>query len=85
MADKGNPREKVLEEEKYLDAVTLLSLPDHLRKTALAILKLGRATAARVARDTGRERAIESMYLEQLAKMGYLKMEKQCHDVYFQV
>jgi len=85
MANKSKPREKVLDEETPLDVVTLLSLPDQLRKTALAILKLGRATATRVARETGRERAIESMYIKQLVKMGYLKIEKQGRDVYFHV
>jgi hypothetical protein len=79
MVKKNNPK------EKPLDIVTLLSLPDQLRKTALAILKLGRATATMVARDTGREKTIESKYLTQLVKMGFLKLEKQGHDVYFYV
>jgi hypothetical protein len=72
-------------DSKPLDVVTLLSLPDKLRKTALAILKLGKATAATVARDTGRDRAIESTCLKQLVNMGYLKTEIQGHYVYFYV
>jgi len=71
--------------EMPLDIVTLLSLPDQLRKTALAILKLGRATPTMVARDTGREKTIESKYLKQLVKMGFLKLEKQGPNVYFYV
>ena len=82
MANKSKPGEKALEEETPLDAVTLLSLPDQLRKTALAILKLGKATADKVARNTGRDRAIESMYLKQLVEMGYLKTERQGQKVY---
>jgi len=79
MVDKSKPK------GKPLDVVTLLSLPDQLRKTALVILKLSRATATMVARDTGREKTIENKYLTQLVKMGFLKLEKQDHDVYFYV
>lgn len=68
-----------------LDALTLLSLPDHLRKTALALLKLGKATATRVSIETGRDTTMEDIYLKQLVKMGCLKTEKQGQDVYFQV
>lgn len=70
---------------KPLDVVTLLSLPDQLRKTALALLKLGKATAMRVARETGRKRSIETKCLKQLVKMGYIKTEKQGPNVYFNV
>ncbi|MCS7131736.1 MAG: helix-turn-helix domain-containing protein [Hadesarchaea archaeon] len=66
-----------------LDVMTLLSLPDHLRKTALALIKLGRGTAEDVAKETGRARAIESAYLNQLVRMGYLKREREGKRVYF--
>ena len=78
-------KERVLEEKMPLDAVTLLSLPDQLRKTVLAILKLGRATTAGVARETGRKQVVESMCIKQLVEMGYLKKEKQGQDDYFYV
>ncbi len=68
-----------------LDVMTLLSLPDHLRKTAVAVTTLRRATAADVARETGRARAVESNYLNQLATMKYLQRERKGKKVYFYV
>ena len=68
-----------------LDVMTLLSLPDHLRKTAITICKLGRATADEVAEQTKRARAVESAYLNQLVLMGYLKKERIGRKAYFYV
>jgi len=70
--------------EEYMDAITLLSLPDHLRKTILSLAKLGgEATAEEVARETGRARAVESAYLNQLVAMGYLGKKRKGRKVYF--
>lgn len=66
-----------------LDVMTLLSLPDHLRKTAVSICKLGRATAEEVAEQTKRARAVESGYLNQLVLMSYLKKERKGRKAYF--
>jgi len=66
-----------------LDVMTLLSLPDHLRKTAVALCKLGHATAEEVAEQTKRARAVESGYLNQLVLMGYLKKERKGRKAYF--
>jgi len=66
-----------------LDVMTLLSLPDHLRKTAVTICKLGNATAEEVAEQTKRARAVESGYLNQLVLMGYLKKERKGRKAYF--
>ncbi|MFQ6064781.1 MAG: transcriptional regulator [Candidatus Bathyarchaeia archaeon] len=66
-----------------LDVMTLLSLPDHLRKTAVTLCKLGEATAEEVAEQTKRARAVESSYLNQLVLMGYLKKERQGRKAYF--
>lgn len=66
-----------------LDVMTLLSLPDHLRKTAVAICKLGHATAEEVSEQTKRARAVESGYLNQLVLMGYLKKERKGRKAYF--
>ena len=66
-----------------LDVMTLLSLPDHLRKTAVTICKLGRATAEEVAEQTKRARAVESGYLNQLVLMGYLKKERKGRKAFF--
>ena len=61
---------------KPLDAVALLELPDHLRRTAMALHELGRATAERVCEKTGNSRSIESAYLNQLVRSGYVRKER---------
>lgn len=66
-----------------LDVMTLLSMPDHLRKTAMTVCRLGRATADEVAQQTKRARAVESAYLNQLVIMGHLKKERQGRKAYF--
>ena len=66
-----------------LDVMTLLSLPDHLRKTAVNLCKLGQATAEEVAEQTKWARAVESGYLNQLVLMGYLKKERKGRKAYF--
>jgi len=68
-----------------LDVMTLLSMPDHLRKTAMTVCRLGRATADEVAQQTHRARAVESAYLNQLVIMGYLKKERKGRKAYFYV
>jgi len=72
-------------EYKTLDVMSLLSLPDHLRKTATVLCDLGEATAEEVAERTGRARAVESSYLNQLVRMGYLKKERRGRRVLFSV
>ena len=67
-----------------LDVVTLLSVPDHLRKTLIALAKLGgEATSEEVAKHTGRARAVESAYLNQLATLGYVIKRRKGRKVYF--
>jgi len=66
-----------------LDVMTLLSMPDHLRKTAMTICRSGRATAEEIAQQTNRARAVESAYLNQLMIMGYLKKERMGRKAYF--
>lgn len=74
-----------LEIPDVLDVMTLLSLPDHLRKTAITLCKLEQATAEEVAKQTRRARAVESSYLNQLVLMGYLKKERRGRKAYFYV
>jgi len=71
--------------DKILDGATLLLLPDHLRKTAMALYRVGRATATEIADATQRARAVESAYLNQLCIMGYLKKERRGRKTYFYV
>lgn len=66
-----------------LDVMTLLSMPDHLRKTAMTICRCGRATAEEISEQTRRARAVESAYLNQLVIMGYLKKERKGRKAYF--
>lgn len=68
-----------------LDASLLLRLPDHLRKTMMALAKLTKARAEDVAKITGRARAVESGYLNQLVRMGYVKKTREGHEVYFSI
>jgi uncharacterized protein (DUF1015 family) len=68
-----------------LDVMTLLSMPDHLRKTAMTLCRLGRATADEIAQQTHRARAVESAYLNQLVIMNYLKKERKGRKAYFYV
>jgi len=68
-----------------LDVTTLLSLPDHLRKSAMALSSLGEATATDLSKETSRVRAVESDYLNQLVSMGLIKKKRKGRDVYFYI
>ena len=80
-----NQRSAITLPDASLDVMTLLSMPDHLRKTAMAICRCGRATAEEIAGQTSRARAVESAYLNQLVIMGYLKKERKGRKAYFYV
>jgi len=68
-----------------LDTMTLLKLPNSLRETALALYKLGEATAEDLATETGRKRGIESAYANQLTRTGYLKKKRVGRKVVFYI
>jgi len=70
---------------QLLDAEALMALPDHLRRTADIVLKMGRVMAQDVADVTKRAQAVESSYLNQLCRMGYLKSERDGRKVFFWV
>jgi len=78
---KQTEKEKVKLEP--LDVATLLLLPDYLRKTAMVMLELEEATASEVAERTERARAVESGYLNQLERMGFLERKRRGRLVYF--
>jgi ArsR family transcriptional regulator, lead/cadmium/zinc/bismuth-responsive transcriptional repressor len=82
---KHGPKELPENLPEALDVMTLLSLPDHLRKTAVTFCKLDKATADEISEQTKRARAVESGYLNQLVIMGYLKKERQGRKAYFYV
>jgi hypothetical protein len=81
----GNQKAASMLPDVSLDVMTLLSMPDHLRKTAMTICRCGRATAEEIAEQTKRARAVESAYLNQLVIMGYLKKERKGRKAYFYI
>jgi hypothetical protein len=80
---KSNSRTIPTLPDASLDVMTLLSMPDHLRKTAMTICRCTKATAEEIASQTRRARAVESAYLNQLVIMGYLKKERKGRKAYF--
>ncbi|MHA1860274.1 MAG: transcriptional regulator [Candidatus Asgardarchaeia archaeon] len=68
-----------------LSVLKILSLPEHLRMTAGTVVQLGRATAGEVAETTGRERTLESSYLNELVRLGHLKKINIGRKVYYEV
>jgi len=64
---------------------TLRSLPEHLQRTALTVAGIGEASAEEVSRETGRTRAAESDYLNQLAHIGLLRKKRRGREIRFRV
>ena len=63
----------------------LLRLPDHLRKTYLVVAEKRECDANAVSCKTGRCRAVESSYLNQLVHMGWLASRKDSRYVVFRL
>ena len=63
----------------------ILDFPKHLQVTMLTLIKLGRGTAQEVANVTGKERAVESAYLNQLAVMQIVRKERKERKAVFSV
>jgi len=61
----------------------LLSLPDNLRKTYLVVASKGECSATQVSNLTARSRAIESSYLNQLTRMGWLTKHRNSKTLNF--
>ncbi len=61
----------------------LLLLPDHLRKSYLTVLSKGECNATEVSNLTGRCRAVESNYLNQLTRMGWLNKRRVTKTITF--
>jgi len=62
----------------------LLSLPLSLRKTLLAIVENnGKGIASEISSITGRARAIESRYLNELVLRGFLNKQREGMNVVF--
>ena len=54
----------------------LISLPDNLRRTYMFVASKGECDATHVSNLTGKCRALESNYLNQLSRMGWLNKRK---------
>jgi hypothetical protein len=61
----------------------LFSLPDHIRKTYMIVASRGECNATEVSNVTGRCRALESSYLNQLARMGWLMKRRDSKAIHF--
>ncbi len=63
----------------------LMKLPDHLRKTFVIVASKGECNAVEVSNLTGRCRAIESNYLNQLTRMGWLAKKRISKVIVFRL
>lgn len=63
----------------------LLSLPDNLRKTYLIVASRGECSATQVSNLTARSRPIESSYLNQLVRMGWLTKHRDSKTIHFRL
>lgn len=88
--------ERIDKLEKHETAVTsgaprvyvpgaLAALPEHLRRSMESVVTVGQATAEEVGDKTGRSRAAESDYLNQLVDRGFLRKERVGKEIVFQV
>ncbi len=65
--------------------VKLLLLPDHLRKTYMTVASRGECDATVASNLTGRCRAVESNYLNQLSRMGWLNKRRISKTISFRL
>ena len=63
----------------------ILELPKHLQTTIVTLLKLGRATAVEISESTGKARAVESAYLNQLVVIKVAHKERKGRKAFFTV
>jgi hypothetical protein len=63
----------------------VLKFPKHLQVSLTSLLKLGLASADQVAAVTGKARAVESAYLNQLAIMHLVQKQHHGRTVFFKV
>ncbi len=61
----------------------LTALPDHLRRTYVTVSSKGECSAVQVSNLTGRCRAVESNYLNQLSRMGWLNKRRVSKTTHF--
>jgi len=70
-------------ERKHLDAIGILSLPGHLRKTAVAVHRRRRVSDEMLSSITGQSIEVERTNLEELVEMKYLtKVREEAGSFY---
>lgn len=67
------------------DMLSLMGLPSALRKTVIALYKLGNATAEELSSETKRLRAVESAAANQLVRIGFIGKKREGRKVYFYI
>ncbi len=65
------------------DCLTLMKIPQPLRKTVLSLYKVEKATSQELAKENGRSRNEESAIANQLHRLGYIGKKKEGNKVYF--
>jgi hypothetical protein len=83
--ERGGKKQKlkIKDDSPPMDVITLLSIPDHLRETAMTLAKIGDATAEQVANETGRTRESESAKLNQLYRMAIVNRRREGRRIIF--
>lgn len=75
----------ITQEKKLLKIFEILELPKHLQITTAALMKLGRATADETSKITGKARALESSYLNQLVTLKMCKKQRSGRKTVFSI
>ncbi len=63
----------------------LITLPDHLRTTYMTVASKGECSAVQISNLTGRCRSVESNYLNQLSRMGWLNKRRVSKTAHFRL
>jgi hypothetical protein len=77
--------EDALSEKKSLDVFAILNLPAILRKTAVELHRVGRASARMISDETHEDEGIVKEYLEELFQMGFLQKEEHNDSVFYSI
>jgi uncharacterized membrane protein len=63
----------------------IFELPDHLRYTIKAVMEKGNISAEEVSKITERSRSLESAYLNQLVRLGYIEKNRKGQIVLYKI
>ncbi|MFQ6085644.1 MAG: hypothetical protein ACE5OY_05200 [Candidatus Bathyarchaeia archaeon] len=68
-----------------LSILRLFALPDHLRRTAAVVVRLGQATASQVANECSRHRSLESTHLNELVRLGHAEKIRRGREIFYRM